>query len=83
MAVARKPRNVEEFISGAALLAETGGLKESEIEAASIQPVKLRLPLDLLDEIDSVRTNRKPRPSRHQYILEALYEKIDREKTGS
>jgi hypothetical protein len=77
MTVIRKPKSVDDFISGA-LLPETAPSIES---IADIQPVKVRMPKELLNEIDASRSRRKPRPSRHQYILEALYEKVASEKS--
>ena len=75
MSVAPRPKTVEDFISAASLVGEV-----QQVESiVDIQPVKLRLPKELLEEIDQTRSKRKPRPSRHQYILEALYEKIIRE----
>ncbi|NJN48561.1 MAG: hypothetical protein HC805_00490 [Alkalinema sp. RL_2_19] len=41
--------------------------------------VKLRVPESLLEEIDAAVAERQPAPSRHQWILEAIYEKLDRE----
>jgi len=76
MTVIRKPKSVDDFINGVAVVAQADPKVES---IANIQPVKLRLPMDLLSEIDEKRSWRKPRPSRHQYILEALYEKVERE----
>ena len=46
-----------------------GGLED-------VQPVKLRLPQILLQQIDDSVGKRKPCPSRHQWILEAIYEKL-------
>ncbi len=74
MSVAPRPKTVEDFISAA----QAPVVQQIE-SIADIQPVKLRLPKELLEEIDQTRSKRKPRPSRHQYILEALYEKIIRE----
>ena len=48
-------------------------------ETSDIQPVKLRLPQTLLEQIDGCVAKRKPAPSRHQWILEAMYEKLSRE----
>ncbi len=77
MSVARKPKSVEEFISGASVAIETTGMVESIIDSTDIQPVKMRIPIELLNQIDKARSERKPKPSRHQYILEALYEKVE------
>ena len=40
--------------------------------------VKLRLPESLLDLIDADIDLRQPKPSRHQWFLEAFYAKLDR-----
>lgn len=79
MTVIRKPKTVEDFITGSPVAAENDSLIES---LTDIQPVKLRMPIDLLSEIDEARSKRKPRPSRHQYILEALYEKVAKERNS-
>jgi hypothetical protein len=42
--------------------------------------VNLRIPADLLTEIDQSIKNRRPAPSRHQWLLEAVYEKLEREQ---
>ncbi len=46
----------------------------------TIHPVKLRLEANLLNQIDAVVTRRRPAPSRHQWILEAIFEKLKREQ---
>lgn len=77
MSVRRKPKSVADFI-------QAGGIDPAEKKtvatlAAEVQPVKLRLPQSLLNQIDTAVSNRKPAPSRHQWILEAIYEKLQRE----
>ena len=80
MAITRKPQSVDDFINNSAVAMESA----QQVELTpDIQPVKLRLPVELLKEIDDARTQRKPRPSRHQFILEALYEKVGREQIAS
>ena len=41
--------------------------------------VKLRIEASLLEQIDADVNSRQPSPSRHQWILEAIYEKLDRQ----
>ncbi len=48
--------------------------KEKEVEVG----VKLRLPTSLLEQIDDSVESRKPLLSRHQWLLEAIYAKLDR-----
>ena len=81
MAVKRKPTKVEQFI-------QDGGSDSQAMTAQAVPDVsmvkglKLRLPLDLLIQVDAVVARRRPSPSRHQWILEAIYEKLDREGDG-
>jgi hypothetical protein len=41
--------------------------------------VALRLPLDLIDRVDAAVDDQRIPLSRHQWILKAIYEKIDRD----
>jgi hypothetical protein len=81
MAIARKPKpkTVDEFIEegGSAPVATVPtATKVARTEKAE-QPVKLRVPADLLEQIDAAVAARKPSPSRHNWILEAIYEKLE------
>lgn len=85
MAVRRKPQprandtppTVEDFIaSGGTDAQETPAPPDSD-EAPSVQPVKLRVPTDLLADIDAAVARRRPRISRHQWILEAIVHKLE------
>jgi hypothetical protein len=75
---AQKTQNVEDFI-------QKGGSAAQETEAshdgdeAEVRGLKLRLPAELLKEVDEAVDRRRPVPSRHQWILEAIYEKLERE----
>jgi len=40
--------------------------------------VQLRLPESLIPRIDSNLANRLPKPSRHSWLLEAIFEKLER-----
>lgn len=66
------PRSVDEFIHAA-------GADKPEANGDSILPVKLRVPAGLLAQVDAAVNKRRPSPSRHQWILEALYEKLERD----
>lgn len=82
MAVRRKPASVDEFIhaGGAEPVAVEKRAATAKILPA-IQPVKLRVDADLLAQIDAAVNARRPAPSRHQWILEAIYEKLDRDQS--
>lgn len=83
MAVIRKPKakSVEDFIQEGGTAPQVGTTKPAIEEASEgeVKGLKLRLPVDLLKRVDDAVATRRPAPSRHQWILEALYEKLDRE----
>lgn len=88
MVVRRKPKpvSVEEFIQeGGAVpqVVEAQAQTKEQTAAAKdeVQSVKLRVPTELLVQVDASVTKRRPAPSRHQWILEAIYEKLEREGT--
>lgn len=78
MVVKRKPINVEEFIQDVGSISQvvTPKKKPEDISDEEVKGLKLRLPVDLLTEIDAAVKSRRPAPSRHQWILEAIYEKL-------
>lgn len=78
MPVRRKPsapKNVDEFIHGA-------GADKSKANGEPIVPVKLRISESLLAQVDAAVNQRRPVPSRHQWLLEAIYHNLERENTG-
>ena len=83
MAVIRKPKpkSVEDFIEEGGSAPQMGTTKPAiaEVAEGEVKGLKLRLPVDLLQRVDEAVATRRPAPSRHQWILEALYEKLDRE----
>ncbi len=89
MPISRKPkaRTEEEFINQANddVLLEAKVISKLESsenqldDESDIQPLKLRVPRDLVKDIDNLLSQRKPKISRHNWILEALYEKLDRD----
>ncbi len=81
MVVRRKPKSIDEFIQEGGSPAQITALKTAETESTEVEVkgLKLRLPADLLNRVDIAVRIRRPAPSRHQWILEAIYEKLDRE----
>lgn len=81
MAIARKPKStsVDDFILQGGTAPEVASKPTDEEE---VKGLKLRLPVDLLKRVDEAVASRRPAPSRHQWILEAIYEKIDKEADG-
>jgi hypothetical protein len=93
MVVKRKPVNVEEFIHeggseaqiATSLLTVPSPVPSMMTERSDeeVKGLKLRLSVELLAEIDAAVKRRRPAPSRHQWILEAIYEKLARETPES
>lgn len=81
MPIRRKPtgkeKDLEAFIQGG--IQEPSEVVSSE-EVEEVKALKLRIPIDLLNSVDALVKQRKPSPSRHQWILEAIYEKVEREQ---
>ncbi len=71
-----KPEETEQWIQAA----NVEDNKQSEESEKEIQSVRVRVPVDLLEAIDQLVVIRQPKTSRHNWILEALYEKVKREK---
>jgi hypothetical protein len=68
------PQSVHEFIHAA-------GAEKAEADTDPIVPVKLRVPEQLLAQVDQAVSKRRPAPSRHQWLLEAIYEKLERNQS--
>jgi hypothetical protein len=90
MPVSRRPkaRTEEEFINQAndddisvdpKVISNLEAFENQSDSESDIQPLKLRVPRDLVKDIDHLLSQRKPKISRHNWILEALYEKLERD----
>lgn len=82
MVIARKPRanSVDDFISQAGAIPEIES-PSSLFSEDEIKGLKMRIPSELLKKVDEAVASRRPTPSRHQWILEAIYEKLDKANT--
>jgi hypothetical protein len=84
MTVRRAPaqpldRKTEEFINqGGSTAATIKPEPSSKAEAT----VNVRLPVDVLAQVDEIVKQRRARIPRHSWLLEAIYEKLDRETKG-
>ncbi len=92
MVVKRKPsiKTVEEFIGAGGTVAQeqdaapqpsSASPEPAPLQSESdeeIKSLKMRLPVSLLKQIDDAVAQRRPAPSRHQWILEAIWEKLER-----
>jgi hypothetical protein len=79
--IARKPKNVEEFIQEGGSVPQVA-TPQNELDEPDVKGLKLRLTVELLADVDEAVKQRRPAPSRHQWILEAIYEKLERDKTA-
>lgn len=78
MAISRKPKKETE-VSEAAIKAviEKGGSVAQEKTETGKKNLQLRLDEELIKKIDEDRKKRAVPPSRHSWILEAIFEKLD------
>lgn len=88
MAISRKPTRAISPGGGVdveALINKGGSAPSREIEhpdaphSAATAPIVLRLPTPLLAQVDSIIKARPIRIPRHTWLVEAVYEKIQRE----
>jgi hypothetical protein len=83
MVVRRKPAapDVEAFIQEGGSAGQ-GAMPQVKGNEDEVKGLKLRLTGELLAAVDAAVMRRRPMPSRHQWILEAIYEKLEREMEG-
>lgn len=87
MAVSRKPKEetapqvsdkaLEEYLRKGGSTAKT--------PTASVKDVRfsLTIPAAICEELDALRDSRRLKTSRHKWVLEAIVEKLERERTES
>jgi hypothetical protein len=73
-APASEERAVEAFIG------KGGGITKGSAKAGKVNRLQLRLPDDILRRIDAVRPTGLTAPSRHDWFLLAMLEKLEREE---
>jgi hypothetical protein len=69
-----KDRQIEAFIR------RGGSTAADAAHAAKTKSVLLNVPQDVLADIDQLRGDRRVKTPRHTWIMEAIIEKLDREK---
>ncbi len=81
MAISKKPSAKAVVSEDAikAIIEKGGSVAEAKPEAGK-KNLQLRLDADLIARIDEVRKNKAVPPSRHAWILEAIFEKLEREE---
>jgi hypothetical protein len=82
MAITRKPKAVPgSVVDIDALIHKGGSIAGSEAPQRSDRPapVVLRIPADVLTQVDTAVQRRPVRIPRHTWIMEAIVEKLERE----
>jgi hypothetical protein len=74
-APASDERAVEAFIG------KGGAITKASAKAGKVNRLQLRLPDDILRRIDAVRPTGLTAPSRHDWFLLAMLEKLEREES--
>jgi hypothetical protein len=84
MAVAKKPsRQKKETPASLDNIIDKGGSSaKSKNREEEIKNVQLRIPQSTLNEIDKVLNNKSPKPKRHYWLLEAVYQKLELEQAN-
>ena len=88
MAISRKPRPINAQSVDIEALINKGGTPSVTVSSKTAQganksvPVVLRLPGDMIEQIDTVLKARPVRTPRHTWLLEAAHEKLIREQNG-
>jgi hypothetical protein len=79
MAITRKPSNKTNVSEAAinAIIEKGGSVPKDKMEVEK-KNLQLRLETDLINQIDEIREKRTIPPSRHTWILEAIYEKLQK-----
>ena len=73
-APAADERAVEAFIG------KGGGVTKAPDKPEAAKKLQLRLPVDIIQRIDAVRPKGITAPSRHDWFLQAMLEKLEREE---
>ncbi len=80
MAIAEKPKKLK--IDVETLINKGGSVPDDQVTAPDeeVMNVQLRVPKQLVSNIDRLRAARKIKIPRHTWLLEAIHEKIEREQ---
>ena len=92
MALSRKPKKteqdpkaVEAFLQGnndEVAVHEAAPKKKKVRKRSEIVKSQLRIPSDLLEKVDDLIASQTVKPSRNNWILEAIAEKVSREEAA-
>lgn len=83
MAISRKPKTTEKKVKEtdiSALINKGGSTAENGKKATGDKPILIRIPSDALQKIDEIVTSKRIKTPRHTWLLEAVFEKLEREE---
>jgi len=82
MAIARKPKASKELTKEkdiTELINKGGSVATDSSRITDEKPVLIRIPSDTLEQIDKTISSKKIKSPRHTWLLEAIFEKLERE----
>jgi hypothetical protein len=82
MAISRKPKTSEKQVreqSINALINKGGSVAESNGKEAGGKAILIRIPVEALKKIDDIVSAKKIKTPRHTWLLEAVFEKLERD----
>ncbi len=82
MAISRKPKSTEKLTAEKninALINKGGSTVENGKKKTGEKPILIRVPADTIEQIDEIVTSKKIKMPRHTWLLEAVFEKLERE----
>ena len=82
MAISRKPKTTEGRLkeqSINALISKGGSVAENTEKQVGEKPILIRVPVEALEKIDEIVSAKKIKTPRHTWLLEAIFEKLERD----
>ena len=82
MAIARKPKATnkeEKAVDINALISKGGSPATNNQKKVEEKPILLRVPSDVLERIDEIVSSKQIKTPRHTWLLEAVFEKLEKE----
>ncbi len=82
MAISRKPKPLEKHVkeqSINALINKGGSIAQNDGKHLGEKPILIRIPADVLEKIDEIVSAKKIKTPRHTWLLEAIFEKLEKD----
>lgn len=82
MAISRKPKAAEKPAKEKdinALINKGGSVAKNGNKKLEEKPILIRIPAEVLEKIDEIVSAKKIKTPRHTWLLEAVFEKLEKE----